>query len=69
MSKRMRQGSGGPAFCWVCMRQLQRAPGKGKGLFYFHLVRDKSGNEHRVHGDCLAAAIEDGHIFVKEQTS
>lgn len=60
MSKRMQQGGGAPSFCWHCSKQLQRAPGKGLGLFYFDLVIDRDGNEHRVHGDCTALAIGDG---------
>lgn len=61
MSKRMQQGSGAPSFCWVCMRQLQRAPGKGLGLFYFNAVLDQDGKEHRTHGGpCIDEAIADG---------
>lgn len=68
MSRRMRQGSGAPSMCWVCMRQLMRAPGKGLGLFYFELVRDPSGVEHRVHGfPCLKEAIADGNKHVKTE--
>jgi hypothetical protein len=37
-----------------------RAPGKGKGLFFFDVVVDRDGIEHRVHGDCAAMAIGDG---------
>lgn len=59
---RLLQGAGAPSFCWVCFKQLQRAPGRGRGLFYFAAVRDKDGREHRVHGDqCLRQAIEDGN--------
>jgi hypothetical protein len=58
--KRLRQGSGAPSFCWHCMKQLHRAPGRGKGLFYFSLVLDRAGVVHRVHGDCEALAIDDG---------
>lgn len=58
--KRMQTGSGSPSFCWHCGRQLQRAPGKGLGLFYFNIVRDGGGIEHRVHGDCTKPAIDDG---------
>jgi len=66
MSK-ARQGSGFPSFCWVCRRQLMRAPGKGKGLFYFEIVQDPAGVEHRVHQSiCLTEAIEDGNKHVKE---
>ncbi len=61
MARRMQQGSGAPSFCWVCMRQLQRAPGKGLGLFYFELVTDPGGQQHRVHGSpCLREALADG---------
>jgi hypothetical protein len=49
----------------VCLRQLQRAPGKGRGLFYFNLVRDKGGAEHRVHGDCTKQALDDGNVLVR----
>ncbi len=67
MSRRMRQGSGAPTFCWQCNRQLQRAPGKGLGLFYFELVRDRAGVEHRVHGfPCLDQAVADGAKHLKE---
>lgn len=63
----MRQGSGAPTFCWQCGRQLQRAPGKGKGLFFFELVRDRAGVEHRVHGTpCLKSAVADGNVHIKE---
>jgi hypothetical protein len=55
------QGSGSPTFCWQCNRQLMRAPGKGEGLFYFSLVMDKDGVEHRVHGGCVKQAVEDGN--------
>lgn len=62
---RARQGSGAPSHCWHCMRQLQRAPGRGLGLFYFELVRDKGGTEHRVHQGCLNESIADGNKHVK----
>ena len=55
-----RIGSGAPSFCWHCNRQLQRAPGKGAGLFYFHLVRGPDGHEHRVHADCVDPAVAEG---------
>lgn len=61
MSKRrLEQGSGAPSFCWHCSKQLQRAPGKGLGLFYFRIVIDQDGIAHRVHGDCVQWAIGDG---------
>lgn len=61
MSKRMQQGAGAPSFCWVCMRQLMRAPGKGLSLFYFHTVLDQDGRKHRTHGGaCLDQALADG---------
>lgn len=56
----MEQGAGGPSFCWHCGRQLQRAPGRGLGLFYYRTLVDRDGNTHRVHGDCVAAAVGDG---------
>lgn len=61
--------SGAPSFCWHCMRQLQRAPGKGLGLFYANIVRDKAGIDHRVHGDCTQMAIADAgaRLVNKEQ--
>ena len=56
------QGSGAPTFCWQCGRQLMRAPGKGKGLFFFDLIEERgSGVTHRVHGQCTRLAIADGH--------
>lgn len=61
---RLRQGSGSPTLCWYCLRQLRRAPGKGLGLFYFNLVRDRDGIEHRVHGDCTEDALGDGVTLV-----
>lgn len=64
---KLRQGSGAPSFCWHCNRQLQRAPGKGLGLFYFNLVLGPDGNEHRVHGfPCTRDAIADGAKLVKD---
>lgn len=60
MSQRMQRGAGSPSFCWHCGRQLQRAPGKGQGLFFFNLVVDRDGNEHRVHGVCTVFAVGDG---------
>ena len=65
--QRMRQGSGAPSFCWQCNAQLQRAPGKGLGLFFFELVRDRDGVKHRVHGgECLRGAVADGNVHIKE---
>jgi hypothetical protein len=60
----LRQGSG-VSLCWVCLRQLQRAPGRNRGLFYFNLVRDRGGAEHRVHGDCTKPALDDGNVLVR----
>lgn len=61
LPKKMQRGSGPPKFCWVCGKQLQRAPGKGLGLFYFNRVIDQGGVEHRVHGfPCTETAIHDG---------
>jgi hypothetical protein len=56
---RARVGAG-KSRCWVCGRQLQRAPGKGKGLFYYLLVWDKNVGTHRIHADCLDQAKQDG---------
>lgn len=66
MKQHARQGSGAPSHCWQCMKQLQRAPGRGLGLFYFELVRDKGGTEHRVHQGCLSEALEDGNKHVEQ---
>lgn len=60
----MRTGSGAPSLCWHCGSQLRRAAGKGMGLFYFNLVRDRAGVEHRVHGDCTRPAMDDGAKLV-----
>lgn len=61
-----RQATGAPSFCWHCFKQLLRAPGQGKGLFHFQLVRDRAGVEHRVHGDCVEPVTEDRHsVLVK----
>lgn len=54
------KGAGAPSHCWHCFKQLQRAPGKGRGLFFFFIVRDRAGVPHRVHGDCLEAVCVDG---------
>lgn len=60
MSKRMMQGSGAPIHCWICGKQLQRAPGKGLGLVYFRLVFAEE-HERRVHGfPCFDMAKKDG---------
>lgn len=58
--QKMEQGSGSPKLCWHCGKQLQRAPGKGLGLFYFRTLVDPLGSEHRVHGDCAEIAVGDG---------
>ena len=60
---KMRRASGAPSFCWHCNRQLQRAPGRGLGLFFFHLVRNPiGGHEYRVHGDCLHQTLLNGEV-------
>jgi len=65
---RARQGAGAPSFCWHCNKQLQRAPGKGKGLFYFHLVQDRDGIRHRVHGGrCVEDVVGDGVKVVSHE--
>lgn len=70
MRTRQLQGSGAPTFCWQCGRQLRRAPGKGKGLFYFDLIEERgSGVMHRVHGACTKLAIADGHREQAEFTT
>lgn len=53
-------GSGFPSFCWHCNRRLQRAKGKGQGLFYFELVKDPLGHTHRVHQHCKSEALAEG---------
>lgn len=66
--RKMRKGSGAPSFCWMCGKKLQRAAGKGLGLFYFNIVRNRDNIEHRVHGSpCTQMAIDDGALVVKEQ--
>lgn len=68
LDKTMRQGAGAPSFCWVCNRQLMRAKGKGLGLFYFDIVRDRDGIEHRVHrAACLESAKQDGLKYVSSK--
>lgn len=68
--RKMQKGSGAPAFCWICSRQLQRAPGLGLGLFYFNIVRDQDGTDHRVHGDrCTQEAIDDGLTVINPTTA
>ena len=54
--------AGSPTFCWHCNRQLQRAPGVGKGLFHFAVVKDRDNNIHRVHLDCLKPVTADGDV-------
>lgn len=68
LPKKTQTGSGAPSFCWHCNSQLQRAPGKGLGLFYFHVVQDRAGVNHRVHGDCTREAIADGCKLVEPAT-
>lgn len=58
--RKMSTGSGAPSICWHCGSQLQRAPGRGLGLFYFNLVEDRAGVAHRVHGNCTQPAMNDG---------
>ena len=66
MSARMLQGNGPPSFCYHCGKQLQRAKGKGLGLFYFNHVQIKGNDKpSRVHGfPCTGFAIENGATFV-----
>lgn len=59
-NNRCEQGIGNPKFCWHCSKQLQRAKGKGLGLFYFRTVIDPQGTEHRVHNDCVKHVVGDG---------
>ena len=66
--KNCEQGAGAPSFCWVCFSQLQRAPGKGKGLFYFRRVIGRDGMEHRIHDNCLTEAQADGAKLVKPES-
>lgn len=66
LPRKMMTGSGAPSLCWHCLKQLQRAPGRGLGLFYFHLVIGADGNRHRVHGDCLRPALDDGAKLIQE---
>lgn len=60
-------GAGAPSFCWVCFKQLQRAPGKGKGLFFFLRVVGADGEQHRIHGDCLADAKAEGAKLIQTE--
>lgn len=60
-TRKMRKGGGSPSFCWHCHKQLQRAPGKGQGLFFYHLVRDRDRKDHRVHGDCLEDVLRENY--------
>jgi hypothetical protein len=66
--KRMLTGSGAPSFCWHCGNQLQRAPGKGAGLFFFNLVTGPDGHPHRIHGDCTEQAVLAGCKLVTPPT-
>lgn len=45
--------TGGIPFCWHCSKQLMRK----KGGFYYALVEDQDGIQHRVHKDCVDDAI------------
>jgi hypothetical protein len=66
---KIRKAGGHPTFCWVCNRNLRRAPGRTLGLFHFVLVRDPGGAEHRVHGTCLLDAERDGAKLVQAVVS
>lgn len=68
MTAAARQGSGAPTFCWHCMRQLQRAPGRRQGLFFFEIVRDQDGVDHRVHAACVQEAATDGVRHIRSQS-
>lgn len=48
--------TGGVPFCWHCGKQLMRK----KDSFYFALVVDPAGHEHRVHKGCLRLVLGDG---------
>lgn len=66
--KKTQTGSGSPSFCWHCGNQLQRAPGKGLGLFFFNIVRGPDGNQHRIHGDCTEQALLSGCKIDRSET-
>lgn len=63
-----RQGTGFPSFCWHCNAQLMRAPGKGRGLFYFHLVLGPDGCAHRIHDACLEQATLAGSKLIPDES-
>jgi hypothetical protein len=44
------------SFCWHCNKQLMRV----KGGFIYSTLIDQIGNSHRVHKDCVQAAIGGG---------
>lgn len=71
IDKKARQGSGAPSFCWICGKQLMRAPGKGKGLFFFDIVIGRGDDEqHRVHRtQCLRVALDDGNKYLPQEQS
>lgn len=53
------KGNGAPSHCWTCNKQLMRVHGY-KGLFHFVRVIDRGGQHHRIHLQCVPAALEDG---------
>lgn len=54
----------GPSFCWQCFRDLMKK--KGGGYFYA-VVTDPVGGKHRVHHDCVKAAVADGARETEER--
>jgi hypothetical protein len=58
-------GNDAPTFCWYCHKNLRHVKG-WRGPFYYRLVVDPAGVEHRVHGACVRLAVADGSA--KEKT-
>lgn len=69
LPRKLLKGGGAPSFCWQCGNQLQRAPGKGLGLFFFNLIIGPDCEQHRIHGDCTERALLDGCKLTKEATT
>ena len=52
--------TGGVSICFHCQSQLVRI----KGGFIFSLIKDRDGNEIRVHKQCVVPAVGDGYTAV-----
>jgi hypothetical protein len=60
------QGVGPPSFCWYCHKNFMHVKG-WRGPYFYALVVDSAGVEHRVHSACVRHAVDDGSAKPKKE--